>query len=60
MNTVAELLDTQCGVVARRQLRERGLGSHDVRRLIRRRELVRLLPGVYVNHTGSPTWIQRA
>ena len=60
MDTVGELLDAQCGVVARRQLRERGLESHDVRRLIRRRELVGLLPGVYVNHTGSPTWIQRA
>ena len=28
--------------------------------MVRRRELVRLHPGVYLNHTGDPTWLQRA
>jgi hypothetical protein len=28
--------------------------------MVRRREWVRLLPGVYVDHTGQPTWLQRA
>ncbi|HTW16057.1 MAG TPA: hypothetical protein VMF51_13060 [Nocardioides sp.] len=52
----------------------RGCGSPDVpgaspfprghpqsrSRRLRRRELVRLLPGVFVDHTGVPTWRQRA
>ncbi|WP_262850327.1 type IV toxin-antitoxin system AbiEi family antitoxin domain-containing protein [Mumia quercus] len=57
---LADLLSTQRGVVARRQLLELGLESHDIRRLIRRKDLVPLFAGVYVNHTGHPTWIQRA
>jgi hypothetical protein len=55
-----DLLDHQAGVVARRQLMATGVRPHDVRRLIRRRELVPLHPGVYVTHTGTPTWIQSA
>lgn len=54
------LLSRQSGVVARRQLLEVGLNSNDVRRLVRRRDLVTLHPGVYVNHTGEPTWLQQA
>ncbi len=50
----------QDGVVARRQLIAAGLGDHDIRRLIRRRELVPMGRGVYVVHTGDPTWLQRA
>jgi very-short-patch-repair endonuclease len=50
----------QDGVVARRQLTEAGCADHDVRRLVRRRDLSPLLPGVYVGHTGEPTWHQRA
>lgn len=55
-----DLLDLQHGVVARRQLADVGLTENDVRRLLRRRELVPLHPGVYVDHTGPPTWLQRA
>lgn len=54
-----QLLDDQAGVVARRQLLAAGMADHDVRRLVRRRELVLVHPGVFVNHTGEPT-VQRA
>lgn len=53
------LLLAQDGVVARRQLRELGLQEHDIRRLLRRRELAVAHPGVYVNHTGPLTFRQR-
>lgn len=58
--TVRELLDLQAGVVARRQLYEAGLKPYDVRRMIRQGRLVVVRPGVYVNHTGELTWLQRA
>jgi very-short-patch-repair endonuclease len=58
--TVRELMDAQAGVVHRRQLLELGLDDNDVRRLVRRRELARLHSGVYLNHTGPPTWLSRA
>lgn len=50
----------QGGVVARWQLRELHAEDHDIRRLVRNRELAVIHPGVYVNHTGNPTWGQRA
>ncbi len=50
----------QEGIVARRQLLEVGACPHDIRRLLRRRDLVRVHPGVYANHTGPPSWSQRA
>jgi len=53
-------LDGQCGVVSRRQALTCGLGPADLRRLERRRDLVRVLPRVYLSHTGEPTWPQRA
>ena len=57
---IQELLADQSGVVARRQLFAAGLRPHDVARLVRRRELVRVHPGVYLDHTGQPTWQQLA
>ncbi|WP_435747950.1 hypothetical protein [Nocardioides sp. SYSU DS0663] len=56
---LARLLRKQDGVVARWQL-EGITRPHDLERLLRRRELTRLLPGVFVDHTGTPTWRQRA
>ncbi|QIK74377.1 type IV toxin-antitoxin system AbiEi family antitoxin domain-containing protein [Nocardioides piscis] len=56
----AELLDLQSGVISRRQVLALGLRPHDLKRMERQRELVRLHPRVYVNHTGEPTWLQRA
>lgn len=61
MNRVLrEVLDAQCGVVARRQALAAGLNAHDIRRLLRRREWARVHPGVYVDHTGPLAWEQRA
>lgn len=54
------LLRAQDGVVARRQLLELEFRSHDVERMLRRRELALVNPGVYVDHTGEPTARQRA
>jgi hypothetical protein len=54
------LLTDQSGVVSRRQAHEAGLAAHDLARLLRRRDLTRLHPGVYVDHTGEPTFVQRA
>ena len=58
--SLGELLGRQDGVVARRQLLAAGLQSHDVVRMVRRRELARVHPGVLVAHTGPLTWDQRA
>ena len=55
-----ELLVRQDGVVSRRQLRELAARDHDVVRLLRRRELTRVVDGVYVDHTGELSWKQRA
>lgn len=54
------LLAQQSGVVSRRQALEVGLAEHDLRRMVRRRELSRIHPGVFVHHTGEPSWLQRA
>lgn len=54
------LLLAQDGVVSRAQALHAGLHPHDLRRLVRRRDLAPLLPGVYVSHTGEPSWVQRA
>jgi len=57
---VTELLDRQDGVVSRPQAVALGHRPHDIRRLLRRREWIKVHPGVYVNHTGPLTWHQRA
>lgn len=54
-----ELLLRQDGVVTRRQLFALGAQLHDIQRMVRRRELRRVAPGVYVNHTGPLTRRQR-
>ena len=59
MPELDDLLTLQSGVVTRRQLLELSLTAPDVRRLLRRRELVAVGVGVYVNHTGELTWIQQ-
>lgn len=56
----AALLALQSGVVSRRQLHDAGGLPHDLKRLLRHRDLVRLHDGVFVNHTGALSWIQRA
>ena len=54
------LLRKQDGVITRAQLLGLGARQNDLDRMVRRRELSRVLAGVYVEHTGEPTWRQRA
>lgn len=56
----AGLRRSQSGVVARRQLVALGADDADIRRWVRRRQLRRVHPGVYVDHTGELTWLERA
>ncbi|MGV0788170.1 hypothetical protein ABQF33_14745 [Mycolicibacterium sp. XJ2] len=49
----------QDGVIARRQVLAAGGTDFDVARLVRRRELIPLERGVYVNHSGRLTQTQR-
>lgn len=53
-------LDDQDGVVSRPQLLASGWADYDIKRALRRRDLATIRPGVYINHTGLPTWQQRA
>lgn len=57
---LAELAAAQDGVLSRKQAREHRCGPSDIRRKLRRREWSAMCPGVYVEHTGPPTWRQRA
>lgn len=60
MEHVTALLRQQDGVIARRQLLDAGLTASQIRSSLRRHELAVLLPGIYVTHTGGPTWLERA
>ncbi len=57
---IRRTLDEQAGVISRHQVLLAGGSPADIARLVRRREWVRLLPGVLLDHTGEPTWLQRA
>jgi len=56
---LARLLALQDGVIARGQLLELDVTPQEIRRMLRRRELVRVGAGVYVHHTGPLTAAQR-
>jgi hypothetical protein len=60
LGAVQDLLDVQDGVVSRRQLLERGATDADIRRWLRRKDLARVHPGVFVNHTGTLSWASRS
>lgn len=60
MDSIAQLLADQSGVISRRQLESAGYAPHDIGRLRRRRDLAPIHPGVYLSHTGPPSWIERA
>jgi hypothetical protein len=60
VDEIAQLLLAQSGVISRQQVFGAGGRPADIERALRRREWVRLLPGVFVDHTGPPSWIQRA
>ncbi|UUZ60465.1 hypothetical protein [Nocardioides sp. B-3] len=55
-----ELPAKQDGVIARFRVLDAGGTDELIARMIRRREWVRLRHGIYLNHTGVPTWNQRA
>ena len=57
---IDELLAHQSGVVAMRQALDAGLGEREVADRLRTRAWVPLHRGVYLDHAGSPTWLQRA
>lgn len=58
--SIQDFLHDQSGVVSRVQLLAAGETPTTIRRMIRRRELAIIHPGVYLNHTGGPTWLERA
>ncbi len=61
LSPLDDILDLQRGVISRRQaLACPGESDATIRRRLRRREWVTILPGVYLNHTAQPTWHQRA
>lgn len=57
---IGQTLRQQEGVISRRQALDFGLQQHDIRPLLRRNEWARVHDGVYVDHTGPLTWLQRA
>ena len=60
MISVATILESQAGVISREQAVAAGMSAADIRRLVRRRVWARVHPGVYVDHTGALSWLQRA
>ena len=60
LDAVSRLLVLQDGVVTRAQLQAASLTRAQVDTLLRRRDLVAIHPGVYLDHTGTPTWCQRS
>jgi hypothetical protein len=60
LGAVRHELRQQDGVVSRQQLLAAGLKPSDLDRLLRRKDLTRMLPGVFLDHTGRATWSQRA
>lgn len=59
LDAVADLLAHQDGVVTRHQLLSAGITQARFDTSLRRRDLVTVHPGVYLTHTGAPTWSQR-
>lgn len=57
---VGALLARQEGVASRAQLLAGGASGEDVRRWVRQRRLAPLHRGILLDHTGRPTWEQRA
>lgn len=56
---LVRLLRVQCGVLTWAQLVGAGASEGDIARMRRRREIRRVHPGVYVDHTGPLTYEQR-
>lgn len=60
MERITVRLADQAGAISRGQLHAVGYAPHDIERMVRRRDLSPRYPGVYLRHTGVPTWIERA
>jgi hypothetical protein len=60
LSDLRSLCRDQSGVVARRQILALNGAPHDIRRMLRRRDLTAVHKGVFVDHTGGLTWLQRA
>lgn len=60
MDTTSQLLEDQAGLISRRQALDSAMSVVQIARLVRRREWVAVHEGVYVEHTGPLTWLQRA
>ena len=58
--SLEDVLRRQDGVISRQQVLGHGGSDDYIERMIRRRQWARVLPGVYVEHTGPLTWKQRA
>jgi len=57
---LGHVLWCQDGVVSRQQVIDSGFEVHDLQRMLRRQDLVRVHPGVFVHHNGPLSWAQRA
>lgn len=60
LDRAAHHLVEQDGVITRAQLLQAGVTPAELETCLRRRELVPIHPGVYINHSSTPTWKQRA
>jgi hypothetical protein len=60
MDEITVLMQEQAGVISRRQILSCGGDDNVIERRLRRREWARVHPGVFVDHTGPLTWVQRA
>jgi hypothetical protein len=60
VDSVAAFLARQCGVIARHQVFSAGGDDSFIERMLRQRRWARVRSGVYVDHTGEPSWPQRA
>ena len=60
LTRLRQLMDEQDGVVSRRQVLQLGGDDNDIECRLRSREWATLHRGVYVDHTGCPSWNQRA
>jgi hypothetical protein len=60
VDEIERIITEQSGVISRRQVWGAGLDDPDIKRRLRRQDWALVHPGVYVNHTGSPTCQQRA
>lgn len=57
---ITQIIEEQAGVISRRQVLACGAEDPFIERQLRRREWSRIYRGVFVNHTGELSWLQRA